>query len=185
MGNLLEILVGQLPEAIYFALFLIFTKELKHKRCMFILLVTVDYILMFKLFPTSIWARIAIFAVIYLIEKIIYKDKAQIIDIFTLGIASILLILIDLIMYAVMRLICNKYMVYVIVCRIIMFLVLYLLRNKLPSIQSIYKKLWNRNDKVSKKIKSTTFRALNTVIFNIMFVVLNVGIVVSLFLFGR
>ena len=68
----------------------------------------------------------------------------------------------------------NNYMFYVILNRICIFLFLIIFRKKLPKIQKLYKKLWNRNDTVSKKMKSTTFRALNLVLFNIMFYVINV-----------
>ena len=54
-----------------------------------------------------------------------------------------------------------------------MFLFVFGLNNKLYNIQKLYKKLWNRNDLVKKKIKTTTFRALNIVIFNVLFVILD------------
>ena len=62
-----------------------------------------------------------------------------------------------------------------IVVRVITFGLLFMFRNKLPKINNLYKKLWNRS-KFKYKIKSTTFRALNLVIFNISFVVINLGI---------
>jgi len=51
---------------------------------------------------------------------------------------------------------------------------------KLPNIQKIYKKLWNRNNNKDKKIKSTTFRAINIVIFNISFFIINLGMIFML-----
>ena len=37
--DLLEIFLGQIPEAIYFALFMMFAKDLKEKRILYILLI--------------------------------------------------------------------------------------------------------------------------------------------------
>jgi hypothetical protein len=50
--------------------------------------------------------------------------------------------------------------------------------------ENIYKKLWNRNDKVPKKMKTTTFRALNLVVFNILFAVLNLCMLYAIHLKG-
>ena len=44
--DLLELMLGQIPEAIYFALFIILTKELKEKRILFIILMIIEYILL-------------------------------------------------------------------------------------------------------------------------------------------
>lgn len=44
--DLLEIFLGQIPEAIYFALFMIFAKDLKEKRILYILLMVWDMYLM-------------------------------------------------------------------------------------------------------------------------------------------
>lgn len=41
---MLQLLLGQIPEAIYFALFMILTKSYKNKRALFIGLMTGEYI---------------------------------------------------------------------------------------------------------------------------------------------
>ena len=43
---MLELLLGQIPEAIYFALFMIFTKELKTKRILYTILMVIEYVLL-------------------------------------------------------------------------------------------------------------------------------------------
>lgn len=107
----------------------------------------------------------------YLTLKILYKEKTQITDIFTFGIASIVLILISIISFIIF----NKNMIIAtIVNRILMFLFLIIFHKKLNKIQNTYKYLWNRNNNKQKIIKSTTFRCLNLVIFNIMFYILNI-----------
>ena len=176
-----QLLLGQIPEAIYFALFMIFTKQLKEKRIFFIFLMVLEYVLLFNVFKNSYISHVIFFPFTYCLLKILYKEKCQITDIFILGIASLLLIFTSAISYIIVWKTINKFIAYVIFHRIILFLILYLFKNNLPNIQTLYKKLWNRNDTVSKKMKSTTFRSLNVVVFNLMFYVINLGILYVLF----
>ena len=172
---MIEILIGQIPEAIYFSLFMIFAKKLKSKRILFTLLMIIEYLLCLNSMPYDMVSHVLFFIMSYLTLKILYKEKAQITDVFTLGIASIVLIIINFILYFTIYNFINNYIVYVIIDRIFLFVFVFLLKNKLNSIQNTYKKYWNRNDKIKKKMKSTTFRCLNLVIFNLMFYVINIA----------
>jgi hypothetical protein len=170
---MLELLIGQIPEAIYFALFMIFVKGLKEKRLIFTILMVLEYVLLLYAMPFSIYAHVGFFVVTYILLKILYKEKAQIIDVFTLGIASVILIAFSIVFSIPKLLFPIDYIYCVVCCRIALFLMLILLNNRLNVIQKVYKKLWNRNDKVEKKIKTTTFRSINLVLFNILFMASN------------
>lgn len=176
--NLLEILLGQVPEAIYFALFMIFSKRLDRRRGLLITLMTIEYILLLNVFPFSIWSHILYFVVSYMLLKMLYKEKVQITDIFTLGIASFGIIIFAIIAY----IICLPFTINVIVGniiqKIIMFFCLYIMRNKLFKIQNMYKIFWNRNDKIPKPIKSVTFRCINLILFNVMFFIIHSYIII-------
>ena len=158
--NLLEILLGQIPEAIYFALFIIFTKRLDKKRGLFITLMVIEYVLLLNALPFSIWSHILYFVISFVILKLLYKEKSQIIDIFTLGIASLFIIVVNLIIYAIFLKMIKNYIVVTIINRISLFMSLFLVKNKLPKIQNMYKKFWNRNDTVPKPMKSVTFKTV-------------------------
>ena len=175
--NLLQLLLGQIPEAIYFALFIIFTKELKEKRVLFTILMIIEYILLLNSFPYSTWSHVLYFIISYIIMKILYKDKCNITDVFALGMASIILIPISCISYMITF---GNIIFSIIISRILIFSMILLFRNKLQNINKLYYKLWNRNDKVDKKIKSTTFRAINLVLFNISFYVINIGMIATI-----
>ena len=164
--NILELVVGQLLDAIYFALFLIFTKNIKEKRLLFVFMVSVEYILFF--------------IITYIVLKILYKERAQITDIFTMGIASLCMIVISAVIYMIIWKLFNSYPIALIVERLAIIIFMLMIYKKLPNIQKIYKKLWNRNDSKDKKIKSTTFRAINIVIFNISFFIINLGMIFML-----
>ena len=174
---MLEILVGQLPEAIYFALFMLLTKQLDTKRLLFIGLVLIEYLLCINVLSYSIWCHILFFILTFIILKILYREKSQITDVFILGIASVWLILSCVLPSFLMNF---NYYVYVAMTRILMFSI-FILHKKLPKLQLIYKKLWNRNDKIPKIMKSATFRSINIVIFNFMFYFINLGILFYLY----
>lgn len=173
--DILELVLGQIPEAIYFSLFMILTKQLKSKRCLYVILMVIEYLLLKQFIQFNVWFQISYTIIQFIVLKILYKEKAQITDIFTFAIASIILILSCVTLYFIVWATINNYIVYVILNRIVLILFLLTFRNKLPKIQNLYKRLWNRNDKVKTKMKSTTFRAINVVIFNIMFYIINLG----------
>lgn len=52
--NLLEIILGQIPEAVYFAIFILLTKEIKSKRVLFVISMILEYILILNALPYSI-----------------------------------------------------------------------------------------------------------------------------------
>ena len=174
--DVLKICVGQIPEAIFFALFIIFTKQIKSKQILFTILTVLEYLLLIYATKFTIWFHISFFMMTYVILKMLYKEKSQITDIFIMGIASLTLMVscgLPLILY--FNNLCD-YTVYAILTRVVAFSILFMVKNKLPNIQNIYKKYWNRNDKIKKKMKSATFRCLNLVIFNFMFYIINFSI---------
>ena len=171
--NVLQLLLGQIPEAIYFALFMIFTKRLDKKQILFTILMIIEYILLFNFTPVTIWSHISYFIITYMILRLLYHEKSQITDIFTLGIASILMIIISMISYIIVAVTIKDIIVCNILAKIMLFIILYFSRNKLYKMQNMYKKFWNRNDKIPKPMKSITFRCINLVLFNIMFFIIN------------
>ena len=141
----------------------------------------IEYLLCLNSMPYDMVSHVLFFIMSYLTLKILYKEKSQITDIFTLGIASIVLIIINLILYFSIYNVINNYIVYVTIDRIFLFIFVFLLKNKLNFIQNIYKKYWNRNDKIKKKMKSTTFRCLNLVFFNLMFYIINIAMLYCIY----
>ena len=174
----MELLLGYIPEAIYFALFMIYTKQLKEKRLLYITLMVLEYLLLKQFVHFSIYFQVAYTFITFVILKILYREKAQIIDIFTFTIASIFLIITSVISFLISG---QNVILATIINRIIIFVVLFGFNYKLNVIQNLYKKLWNRNDKVKKKIKTTTFRSLNVIIFNVIFYFINVGMVYAIY----
>lgn len=181
---MLELFLGQIPEAIFFALFMIFAKGLKEKRVLFTILMIIEYLLLKYSFIYSWLFHIGYVITTYLTLKILYKEKSQIIDVFLLLIGYIFMAISSIIPYFIIWKTINNYIVYVIINRIIIFLFVLGLNYKLNKLQKIYKHTWNRNDRIKKKIKSTTFRALNVVLFNLAFCFINLCMLYTLII-GR
>ena len=177
---MIEILLGQIPEALYFAIFMIFVKQLKTKRLVFILLMILEYVLLKYLIHYNMYFQIAYTFFTYIILKVLYKERSQITDIFTFTIGSIILIIISALcgMLYITNLL--PYMVCLALNRLLMFGILFIFNSKLNKIQKLYKTMWNRNDKVKKKIKSTTFRSINVVVFNAIFYIINIGMIYAI-----
>ena len=175
--NLLEILVGQIPEAVYFALFLVLTKKLTHKRILFTGLMVAEYLLLMYAFPYSIWSHVGFFILTFVLLKLLYSDKCQVTDVFTLGIASGVLIIISIASFVLCQ---GNMIIGSIINRGLMFLLLFLTRNKLNNLERLYHKFWNRNNKIKKRIKSTTFRAVNLVVFNFSFWIINICMIIAI-----
>ena len=176
--NLLELFLGQIPEAIFLALFMVFAKDLRKKRILYVIIIIMEYLILKYSFQYSWYFHIGLTIATFLTLKVLYREKSQITDIFILLISYIVLVVTS----AFCFLICHKEVVIAtILNRVIIFGLLSICNYRLNKIQKLYKKFWNRDDK-PKAIKSTTFRSLNIVIFNIMFVIFNVGMIYALYL---
>lgn len=176
--DLLQLFLGQIPEAIYFALFMIFAKQLKEKRVLFIILMVAEYLLLVHVLIFNSWFQIIYTFLTFLTLKVLYKEKCQIIDVFTFGIASLILILISILSFIVCK---GNMIAGSIINRILLIFFFIFLYEKLHYIEVLYKKCWNRNDKNKNKMKSATFRSMNVVIFNIMFYFINLGMVYAIY----
>lgn len=176
--NILEILLGQVPEAVFFALFLILTKQLKEKRILFITIMIVEYVLLLNIFPYNWYFHISLTLSTFLTLKVLYHEKSQVTDIFILLIGYIVLAITSALCFVLCQ---GATVIATILNRVIIFGLLFCFRNKLYNIQKLYKNFWNRSDK-PKAIKSTTFRSINIVVFNAMFVIFNVSMIYALYL---
>ena len=92
--EILEILLGQIPEAMFCALFLIYTKELRENKLIFTIFMIVEYLLLKYSFPFNSWFHILYIALTFVTLKVIYKEKSQITDTFIMMMAYLVIIII-------------------------------------------------------------------------------------------
>ena len=166
---IMSLLLGMIPEVLYFTLLLTNTKNLKDKKLKLFLLIMVSYILCIMLVRHQALYYVIFIILIYLSLKVLYKERTQIIDIFIINVSFIYIGLISTICFAFVN---NNYAIYyvmLILNRILLFIP-FIFKDKFNLFYKKYCSLWNRNDKIKRPIKSITLRnisliALNTFIF--------------------
>lgn len=179
--NFLELFLGQIPEAIFLTLFVIYAKNLKDKRVIFTIIMLFEYLLLKYTFRYNWYFHVGLLTSTFLTLKVLYRERAQITDIFIILISYIVLMITSALCFMVCL---GNVIPATITNRIIIFGLLFHYKEKLNCIQKLYKKYWNRNDK-PKLMKSATFRSMNVVIFNVVFAVFNIGMVYVLYLVNK
>lgn len=144
MEEILLIFFEKILEAIYFSLFLIIGKELKNKRILFTLLMILEYMLIKNFFSYNVAFQFSYIFMTYLILKVLYKEKAQITDIFLFGAASIILIILSVSSYLIILYTVKIYFVALILNRILIFTFIYVFKKHIRSLYIKFYSLWNR-----------------------------------------
>lgn len=180
MNEFLLIILEKVFEAVYFSLFFIFGKNLKKKRLLLIAIMIFEYLLLKNFIKYNIWFQISYTFMSYLTLKILYKQKAQITDIFLFVSASIILMIICFIFALFQILFGVKYSLLLVLNRFFTILFLVLIKNKINYLYKKYYALWNKHN-YKDKIKSLTLRNISIVIFNLMFYIINIGLIYILY----
>lgn len=173
--NMQELIFGQIPEIIYFTLFMIIAKDLKEKRFRFLLLMAIGYLFLKYLAGLKYTILFPIFHTLltFGILKSLYKERAQITDIFLFVFSMAVLGL-----FSVPLLLLNTYLQNVYLCSMIAkalgLLFIFVLRNHLYKWYKHVCSLWNRNDHANRRIKSLTVRNISMVFFNLVFFLMDV-----------
>lgn len=173
MEEILLIFFEKILEAIYFSLFLIIGKNLKKKRLLFVLIMIFEYLIFKSIIRYNVLFQFIYTFMTYLILKVLYKEKAQITDIFLFTIASIFLIFSSIICYFIIYYLTRNYYCILLVNRILIFLFLFIFKEAIREKYVEFYSLWNRHNNPIK-IKSLTLRNISIIIFNLMFYVLNI-----------
>ena len=173
---LYRLIIVKSLEAIYFSLFLIIGKNLKNKRILFTLIMIFEYLMLKELIHFNVLFQFIYTFLSFVNLKVLYKEKAQITDIFLFAIASVILILIGMFTYVTSILTYNNYVISLFINRILMFLFLYLFRNKIKELYKNFYLGWNRHNNPNR-IKSLTLRNISVIIFNLMFWIINLGMI--------
>lgn len=175
--NLVSILLGILPESVFFTLFIIFAKQLKKRRItLFLMIFTLDVITGW-LFAFTIYYHLTFVIGTYIALYLLYRS--QIIDMFLITSASLVLAVFGyLCFYGI-----SNYEVAFVANRISILLFLFIIHGKLNAFYSEYKKIWNRTE--NAKIKSITVRNVSCVAFNILIFILSLSIAAHMIAIGR
>lgn len=165
MYNLIGLFLGLLPEVLYYTLFMIFTKNLKEKRIKLFLLISIAYVLCIMVSQYKTLYYVLFIFLVYIILKILYKNKVQVVDVFAFSISCIYLTLLSTVFINFLMNDLSNYWLLYSLNRILIFIP-FLFRNKFNIVYQKYCKLWNRNDNEKRPIKSITLRNISLVIIN-------------------
>lgn len=176
MEELILVFLEKVVEAIYFAMFLIIGKNIKNKKLLFIGIMVFEYLMLKSFINFSVYFQLAYTFMTYVTLKVLYKEKAQITDVFLFTAASLLLIAISATSYGIVYFTVRNYFVALILNRILLFLTLYLGRNVIRNKYKSFCCLWNRHN-IPNQIKSLTLRNISIIIFNLMFCLINFGMI--------
>ncbi len=179
MNEFILIFLEKICEAIYFSLFLIFGKNLKEKRFLFILIMIFEYLLLKHFIKYNVWFQISYTFMTYIILKVLYKEKTQITDIFLFMIASIFLIIISGLFAFITYFYIKNYYLMLILLRIAIFICLFFIKNKINILYKNFYLQWNKHK--NNKIKSLTIRNVSIIIFNLMFYTINLGMIICIY----
>lgn len=176
MRFLLGILLGMIPEVLYFTLFLTYTKNIREKRIKLFGLLCIAYIICLLLQRCVIAYYILLIILMYLAMKFLYKKKVQIIDVFIIGISYLWLAILSYILMNFVSQDMSNYMLIYLIQRILLFLP-FLFKKHFNKFYKKYYKLWNRNDKEKRPIKSITLRNISLILLNAVIFFLNINII--------
>ena len=148
--GILRLISAKLLEPIYFSLFLIIGKDLKKKRLLFTVIMIFEYIMLTSIIEFNVALQFIYTFMTYLTLKVLYKEKAQITDIFLFTAASIILIILSMFTYLTALFTYKNYFISLILNRILIFLFLYVFRKQIRNCYIKFYSLWNRRHKSKK-----------------------------------
>lgn len=165
LGNFL----GCILQPLYFCLFMFYVKKIKTKRILFILLSTLDYIIIQNLikFTNGINADLFYTIIFYINLKMFYKET-NITSLITYIISNLLLGIINIISYFIF----GMNIIGLTSVLVIPIIIVLILSKKLCILDHIYKKYWNRS-RIKRKVKSITFRGASACVTILLFVILH------------
>lgn len=172
---IISVLLGLLPEVLYFTLFLIYVKNIKEKKIKLFILISIAYFVCALIYNYKTLYYIGFIVSIYIILKILYKEKTQIIDIFIISIPMSFIFVISFICYLFVKNDLSNYYLLYIIDRIVLYSTL-IFKNKLNLAYKKYCKLWNRNDKMKRPLKSITLRNISLMSINFIIFFMNLYI---------
>lgn len=187
MESIVILLLEKVFESIFFALFLICGKKLKEKKLLFIGIMIAEYLILKYFIKFNVYFQLAYTFMTFLTLKVLYREKAQITDIFLFMFASLIVIITSFICYIPVYIICNHnvtyfwYIIAIVVNRLILLAILYFGKNLINKAYVKFYSYWNRPKQINNpRIKSLTLRNISIIIFNLMFYIINIGMIFAL-----
>lgn len=165
---MLYLLIGIIPEIFLFYIYAINVKGLKEKKLLCFIGFSIIYLASKLIFRYSVYFNITCMFGFYGVLKLLYKDKAEITDIFLISFVSLLLVVSSVFTYFC----CNNYVLSIIANRLLIIYFAYASKY-FKNFYTKYMSCWNRNRQKPNKIKSLTLRNISVITFNLMIFIIN------------
>ena len=173
---IVSVVLGLIPEVLFFTLFIAYTKNIKEKRIKLFILISIIYFFCMLIQMYKLVYYISFIVLFYIVLKILYKQKTQIIDMFVITFAFFYVSIISYIFYLFLKDDKTYYYLFYILDRVLLFIP-FIFKNKLNIIYKNYCRLWNRNDKEKRPIKSITLRNISLIAINFIIIFMNIYII--------
>lgn len=164
---ILSIVLGMLPDVMYYYLYIKNIKNINTKKILFFTLLLVGFI------ATNIYYNLYTYllfdVIIFLIIKKLYNSQAN--DIFLVIFIELYMILLSIMCFFLIK----NYIIAFIFYRVLMFIPL-LFINKIKLLYKNYTMLWNRHN-IPNKIKSITLRNVSLVGLNVLIILMYIILV--------
>lgn len=184
MNEVVRLLLTKVFEAVYFSTFLIIGKDLKHKRLLLTLIMIFEYLMLKQFINYDVLFQLIYTFMSFINLKVLYKEKAQVTDIFLFTVSSIVLIFISMFSYLIIYFTLNNYFIALCLNRILLIMFLFLCKIGIRNLYLKFISLWNRHH-FPGEIKSLTLRNISIIIFNLMFWLINLGMMLTFILGER
>ena len=176
MYYLISILLGLVPEVLFLTLFLSYTKNLKDKRIMLFLCISISYFISMLIQQYKTIFYVLFIFLLYASLKIVYRKKTQIIDLFVASIPFMWISILSYLCFILLKDDMSNYYTLYIIDRIVLFIPL-IFNKHYNKYYKIYCKMWNRNDNEKRPIKSITLRNISLILLNSFILMLNIAII--------
>lgn len=177
MRVILSLLLGILPQALYFMLFLTKTKEIKSKRILLTILFYIIITLMVMITRYNLYLYLLIIPLMYGAMKLLYKKKVQIIDVFIIAAGYGYLNIISYLCSLIYRNNMNLYWFAYIINNVLLFSILSLEPFFIKWYRWYYRQ-WNRHP--NNRFRSISVRNVSAILLNVFIIILDIIIINNL-----
>ena len=177
MRILLSLLLGILPQTLFFMLFITKLKGIKTKRIKLTILLFVICALLNMIIKYNLYLYLLFIPIYYIILKLLYKKKTQIVDIFIIALSFTIMMLISYFCSLIYRKNMSLYWLGYVINNILLFGNLAIIK-LYKKFYKFYCKNWNR--KAGNKIKSITLRNISLISINVAIVIADIILINNL-----
>ena len=174
MRILLSLLLGILPQSLYFNLFVTNIKGIKNKRGLLLIILFILCILLNMIIRYNIYLYLLFIPLYYIALKLLYKKKTQIIDIFIIALSFTIMMLISSICSRLCLININLYWIAYIINNVSLFATL-LLKKWLVKFYKFYCKNWNRKE--GNRVRSISLRNVSLISLNVAIVIADIFLI--------